>query len=126
MPTPWDPFIEELVQNVKDNRCGLFGSDRTPWTDIYEFNADEMKRVFAGFTDPASLHNTPLKIDGLVFVPTRTSATEIVLELATEGLIAVRTAKTFIVCRFVDTTITPTRALVAVQACAERLAAIGL
>jgi hypothetical protein len=126
MSTAWDPFIEDLVKNVKDNRCGLFGHDGRPWTDIYTFDAAVMKRVFAGFTDPASLHATPLKIDGVVFLPTRTTATEIVLERATEGLIAVKTAKTFIVCRFVDTVIIPSAALVAVEACAKHLAAAGL
>lgn len=125
MPTPWDAHLAQLIRKVPKGKCAMFGHDGTPWTSSSSFNADEMKCLFAGFANPGSLFASSLQVDGVKFMTTRADDHLIILKHQQDGVIAIKTPKTYVVCHFNESDLTPAQANLAVQAFGDYLGSLG-
>lgn len=125
MSTPWDAHLAQLISKTPNARCAMFGHDGTQWTSSSIFNTAEIKALLDGFKNPASLFPAALAIEGVKFMTTRADDNLIVLKHQQEGVVAIKTTKTCVVCHFTENNLSAAQANLFVQAFADYLERMG-
>ncbi len=122
----WDAHLAKLNAAVKCH-AALHGTDGVQWAGHAQLAlpADEVKYIIAGFANPNSLFASGPKVLTVKHMATRADDHLIILKHGTDGLVAVKTAKTVIFCKFSENDVTPANANIATQNFGEYMKGIG-
>ncbi len=122
----WDAHLEKLTKAIVC-KAGLYGLDGVQWAGHAQLNlaADEVKYIIGGFANPGGLFAAGPKIGGVKHMTTRADDSLIILKHGTDGLVAVKTGKAVVFCKFSENDATPAQANIATQNFGDYLKGLG-
>jgi hypothetical protein len=120
----WDAHLAKLTSAVKCT-AGMWGLDGVQWAGSLKPTPAEIRTITTNFAKPETFFASGPTINGEKFMTTRADGTLLMLKHGTHGVVFVKTAKTFVGCKFDEADTTPAQALVATQNFGDYLKSIG-